>query len=184
MQRKSMMAVATVALVFFVVAVFVATPLVSAQEGNGEAEGFKHVDSIWGEAVVFSLNKPPERVGASLHLLVKRTPSQILVKGTITIGGHDWYVKDAKLVSGSEFSGLVQSEYGELLTAESEQDIMNRIACRKTVIQLKLVDKEGNTAYAAIGGRRNPNGGLTLRAVGFSDTLWKMAVARFRAVVS
>lgn len=183
MQRKSMMALATVTIALLTVAVFIATPLVSADVENAEAEGFKHIDSIWGAAIVFSLNKPPERVDASLHLLVKRTPSQILVKGTITIGSHDWDVKDSSQVSGSEFSGLVQAEYSEVLT-EIDQNILSRIACRRTVIQLKLVDKEGNTAYAAIGGHRNPNGGLTLRAIGFSDTLWKMAVARFIAVVS
>jgi len=180
-QRKSMMALATATIVLFTIALFVVTPLVAAKEDN--AEGFKHIDSIWGTAVVFSLNKPPERVDASLRLLVKKTPSQILAKGTITIGGHEWCVNEARQVSGSQFTGLVQAQYGQVLT-ESDQNSLGKVACRKTVLQLKLVDKEGNTAYAALGGHRNPDGGLTLRAIGFSNSLWKMAIARFTAVVS
>lgn len=184
MQRKSIMAFATATLVILTVAVFVATPLVSAQEAEAATEGFKHIDSIWGTAIVFAPNEPPNRVDASLHLLVKKTPDQLIIEGTITIGGHVWYVKEAKLVSSSEFTSLVEAEYSEAPTTESGQNVLDKIACRKTVIQLKLVDKEGNTAYAALGGHRNPSGGLTLRAVGFSDSLWKMAVAKFRAVVS
>jgi len=184
MQRKSTMALATATLVLLTVAVFVATPLASAEVDNAEAEGFKHIDSTWGTATVFAPNKPPQRVDASLHLLAKKTPSQILIKGTITIGGHDWYVKEANLVSGSDFISLMQAEYSDILTAESDQNVLSRIACRKTVIQLKLIDKDGNTAYAALGGHRNPNGELTLRAAGFSRSLWKMAIAQFRAIVS
>jgi len=184
MQRKSTMALATATLVLLTVAVFVATPLASAEVDNAEAEGFKHIDSTWGTATVFAPNKPPQRVDASLHLLAKKTPSQILIKGTITIGSHDWYVKEANLVSGSDFISLMQAEYSDILTAESDQNVLSRIACRKTVIQLKLIDKDGNTAYAALGGHRNPNGELTLRAAGFSRSLWKMAVAQFRAIVS
>ena len=185
MQRKSMMALATATLVLLTVAAFAATPLASAEADNAEAEGFKHIDSTWGTATVFAPNKPPQRVDASLHLLAKKTPSQILIiEGTITIGGHVWYVKEANLVSGSDFISLMQAEYSDILTAESDQNVLSRIACRKTVIQLKLIDKDGNTAYAALGGHRNPNGELTLRAAGFSRSLWKMAVAQFRAIVS
>jgi len=184
MQRKSMMAFATVALVLLTVAVLVAPPLVSAQEDDAEAEGFRHVDSIWGTAIVFSPDKPPNRVDASLHFLVKKTPDELAIEGTITIGGHVWYVKEANLVSGSDFISLVQAEYSDTLTTESDQNILSRIACRNTVIQLKLIDKEGNTAYAALGGHRNPNEELTLRAAGFSRSLWKMAVAQFRAVIT
>jgi len=78
----------------------------------------------------------------------------------------------------------MQAEYSDILTAESDQNVLSRIACRKTVIQLKLIDKDGNTAYAALGGHRNPNGELTLRGAGFSRSLWKMAIAQFRAIVS
>jgi len=184
MQRKSMMALATATLVLLTVAAFAATPLISAQEDGAEAEGFRRVDSIWGTAIVFAPDKPPNRVDASLHLLSKKTPDQLIIEGTITIGGHVWYVKEANQATGSDFISLVQAEYSDTLTAESDQDILSRIACRKTVIQLKLVDKEGNTAYAALGGHRNPNGELTLRAAGFSRSLWKMAVAQFRAIVS